>query len=121
MKKTNEYKKLMKVLGIKRRDGRLWVNKMYGISEERTDDKIAVKPFIVEPAYVNYSEGATINVGNYQSVRIDVGISLPCYVEEIDDAFIKAKEIVSKKIDEEIEKIKNPAKAVINGINGNDK
>lgn len=115
MKKTNEYKKLMKVLGIKRRDGRLWVSKMYNGVEERTDGKIAVKPFVVEPAYVNYSEGATINVGNYQSVRVDVGISLPCYIEEINDAFIKAKEIVGKRIDEEIEKIKNPVKTGFSG------
>ncbi len=104
--KTNEYKKIFKMFGIKRRDGRLWVQRRYGDKEDRNDEMIPVKPFVVEPAYVNYSEGATINVGNYQSVRVDVGITLPTYVEEIEGAFEKAKQIVSERINKEIDEIK---------------
>lgn len=105
-KNNKEYKKLLSVLGIKKRNGRLWVVKQYGETSERKDEMIEVKPFVVEPAYVNYSEGVTLNVGNFQSIRIDVGITLPTYIEEIDSAYKKAKEIVDKQINEEIVKYK---------------
>lgn len=111
--KNNEFRKFMRVLGIKKRDGRIWVSKMYkGGKEERSDEKIGISPFVVEPAYVTFSEGVTLNIGNYQSVRIDVGISLPTYVNEIDDAFVVAKQIVNDRINKEIVEVRNEIKEV---------
>jgi len=113
--RKREDKKLLRALGIKKRDGRIWVEKKYNGTQERQDTKIPIQPFVVEPAYVNYSAGVTLNMGNYQSARIDVGISLPTYVEEISDAYKQAIEIVDKIMEEEVNKLRNSA----NGGGGN--
>jgi len=114
--KKREDKKLLRVLGVKKRDGRIWVERRYNGTQERQDTKIPIQPFVVEPAYVNYSAGVTLNMGNYQSARIDVGISLPTYIEEIPDAYKQAIGIVDKVIEEEVNKLKN---STSNGGGGN--
>ena len=43
----------------------------------------AVAIFKTEPAYVRASAGKTCNLGNYESLRVDVAITMPCYVEEV--------------------------------------
>lgn len=55
---------------------------------ERTfsEETIGVHTFITEPAKVGTKVGATINLGNYDSVRIDVWCEVPCYKEEMDEA-----------------------------------
>lgn len=70
----------------------------------------------VEPALVRVSAGSTINLGNFESMRIDVSVTLPCRVEDIDDTYVRASEFVSDKMAEE-EQVwlggpanKNPAK-----------
>lgn len=37
------------------------------------------------PAYVHVGAGRTINLGDYNSLKLDVSITLPCYVEEVED------------------------------------
>ncbi len=53
-------------------------------SEER--QVIEVHRFATEPAYARVAKGITANMGNYESLRIDVGVTLPCYAEEIEEA-----------------------------------
>lgn len=36
------------------------------------------KLFKEEPAYVSFSTGLTINLGNYESKKVDIGITRPC-------------------------------------------
>lgn len=71
------------------------------------DNKIETKrirKFVTEPAYVRVGNGVTKNLGNYESLRLDVSISMPCYREEVDAVFTKLSEQVGKMLDTEISK-----------------
>jgi hypothetical protein len=70
-----------------------------GITErsETSDDTLTVHKFITEPASVRVGMGMTISLGNYESVRIDVNLSVPCYKEEVNDAYAYASEWVQAK------------------------
>lgn len=74
-------------------------------SEER--EQIEVSPFVTDPAYVTFACGATLNMGNYQSLRIDVRVSLPCYIEEIDEMYTTAKKWADERLDKELKELKN--------------
>lgn len=59
---------------------------------------------------VGYKMGYTKNLGNYESMRIDITINVPANYDQLEDAFEFAKEwadekmnAVVKEIDEEIE------------------
>ena len=40
---------------------------------------------------VKYSKGRTINPGNFESIRIDIGLELECDEADLDDAFNRIK------------------------------
>lgn len=73
-------------------NGTMNVTKMYSkagqiIKEENApEETIAIKSFETEPAKVNVDLSLTINLGNYESLKLGCGVMLPCYVEEIVDA-----------------------------------
>jgi len=75
------------------------------LPEEKTE-VIEVHRFVVEPAKVQVGRGLTLNMGNYESARLDVGIEVPCYVEEVDSAYEWARRWVEKRIGEEHKSIK---------------
>lgn len=58
---------------------------------EEQDELIEVQVFVVKPAEVRFGVGATINMGNFESARVDVMVTVPCYKEEVDDAYEFAK------------------------------
>ena len=43
------------------------------------NDRIRIRPFVTTPANVSVKGGATVNLGNYESARVDVMLSCPCY------------------------------------------
>ena len=56
---------------------------------------------------VGFAMGFTKNLGNYESMRVDVSLHIPCYPDEIGEIFEKAKQWVDDKLTEtkaEIEK-----------------
>ena len=57
-------------------------------------------------ASVGFGMARTINLGNYQSARVEVRIDCPCYKAEISDVFDDVRDLVKCHIDEEIEEIK---------------
>ena len=59
------------------------------------------------PARIEFGAGATINMGNFESARIDVRLSVPCKLdpESIDSAYEFAREWVSSRIDDEAESL----------------
>ena len=54
-----------------------------------------------EPAHVRFGAGVTINMGDFNSLRLDCAVTLPCRPEEIEQAFIKASDFVAEKIADE--------------------
>lgn len=79
-------------------------------SEER--EQIEVSRFVTDPAYITFACGATKNMGNYESLRIEVRVTLPCYIEEIDEMYLKAKEWVDNRLDKELSELAGKTKAV---------
>jgi hypothetical protein len=66
--------------------------------EENESNQLEVMTFQVEPAYVRASFGLTINMGNYESVKCDVSVTLPCYVEEIPEALSVAQKLAEDEV-----------------------
>lgn len=56
---------------------------------------------IAHPALVRVGIGTTVNMENYEFLRIDVSVTLPCHPEDIEDTYIRASEFVGEKLTEE--------------------
>lgn len=69
------------------------------------DELIQVSPFLVEPAEVGCSRGITINMGNFESARVDVSVKVPCYREELDEAYEFAARFTEERLMNERDKV----------------
>lgn len=67
---------------------------------EATEEEVMV--FETTPAYVRASAGVTKNLGDYESLRLDVSITIPCYVEHVEETYQEAATWVSERLDQEI-------------------
>lgn len=75
------------------------------ISEE--EKRLEIRPFITATANVSVKTGATFPLSvPYSSARIDIMLSVPCYVEEMVEVFEQTKDLVAELMDEEVRKIK---------------
>jgi hypothetical protein len=54
-----------------------------------------------EVAYVKIGAGCTINMQNFESLRIDCAVTLPCLPHEIDQAAEEASQFVYERMTEE--------------------
>lgn len=95
----------VKTQGGKIRTSKVYPN--YSSQSEEEQQEIEVNHFLTEPAKISCSKGRTVNLGNYESARVDVHVTLPTYVEEIEDAYQQARSLIDEKISEEVEKITN--------------
>lgn len=73
-----------------------------GVDEEKRK-AIEVRQFSTDPAFVRVAAGVTKNLGNYESLRVDVSLTVPCYVEEIEKVQKRAAELVASMLDDEVE------------------
>ena len=55
-----------------------------------------------EPAFITVSYSMTKNLGNYESAKIQVGLTLPCYPEEVEEKYPEVRQFVEEKLMEEI-------------------
>jgi len=57
----------------------------------------------VNKAKIDYTMGRTLNLGDFESVKIQVGLSLECEADrkEIEQAFLRAKRFVDSKLAEQ--------------------
>lgn len=53
------------------------------------------------PAYIKVAAGLTINMGNFESLRIDCAVTLPCRRESLQEAHQIASDFVAERISEE--------------------
>lgn len=66
--------------------------------------KMKVRIFMTDPMYVGLKKGATINMGNYSNVKVEVFINVPCYIEEANEVFKQVASWTDKKLTEEVDK-----------------
>ena len=78
------------------------INKESTNTEDVKDSITEVVIFKTEPAYVRVSAGKTCNLGNYESLRVDVAITMPCYVEEVVDTQKKVADMVAAMLETEL-------------------
>lgn len=78
---------------------------------EVKEETLAVHRFLTAPATVGIDLGLTINTGNFESARISVSVSVPCYREEIDGAYEWAKNFVEERIKAEVADIQAQKKS----------
>lgn len=74
------------------------------VAEENTQQEEMGSSYFppgVEPAFVRVSVGSTYNLGNFESLRIDVSVTMPCRVEDIDKTYLTASEYCAEKLQEE--------------------
>jgi hypothetical protein len=76
-----------------------------GQSEETESENILVNKFVTTPASVSVNLGTTINLGDFQSARVGVTVTVPCYVEELEGAYEFAKEFAEAKIEQEVAEV----------------
>lgn len=95
---------------IEAREAVLHVSKTIFGGETEEEERIAVRPFETTPATISVKAGATINLGNYESARFDILLTVPCYKEEVDDVFLRVKEWVDERVAQEYKETKKAAK-----------
>lgn len=74
-------------------------------SQDGDPETIEIHEFATNPAIVSISYPVKLTKA-YQTVGITVGVSLPCYVEEIAQGFEKANSLVVERMKIEMPKIK---------------
>lgn len=72
-----------------------------GIEEEKRK-VLNVRKFETDPAFVRVGAGVTKSTAPYESIRIEVAITVPCYVEEIEAVYQRAEALVSDMLEESI-------------------
>lgn len=98
-------------------EGKKWVRRQFrsmgkDVGEgEYEEHQVLVDVFETEPAIVEGGMGMTINLGNYESLRIDVGVKMPCYKEEIAQAHEKIFEMVMSELFRRTTEVKEVLKA----------
>jgi hypothetical protein len=85
------------------KDGRL-------VSEATEEDTIAIHTFITQPAEVGVTLGGTVNLGNFESARLDITCKIPAYREEIEEAYEYAFKFADDKLNEQLNKMLSAAK-----------
>lgn len=73
---------------------------------EGGEKPLAVHRFLTEPAKVEVGLGLTLNIGNFESAKISVSITVPCYKEEVEDAYDWAKNWVAERTQAEVKSIR---------------
>lgn len=62
-------------------------------SDLETEEIIEVRRFVTQPAICRFGFPIKRSI-DYQSVGLEISVDLPCYVEEIEHGFVRAKDIV---------------------------
>lgn len=90
-------------------EGKIWVHARIcrpGEPDEDLEDseEIEVQVFDVEPAYARVGAGVTKKIREYESLRVDVGASIPCYREQLAEQMEVTAEFVAERLDIECDK-----------------
>lgn len=68
--------------------------------EEAVGDAVRFPPDR-PPAYVSVAVGQTVKIGEFEFLRMDVAVSLPVFVEDIETGYAEASDFAGDKLNEE--------------------
>lgn len=87
--------------GLTVREGKWYVERSGAMGDAAERGLIPVQPFVSAPAYVNVKFGMTIPIARFEPVRLDVGLSMPCYPADVDRTYEEAAKWVSDRIEKD--------------------
>jgi len=93
-----------KKIKINEKEATVSVSRTVLKQQSERNKKIKIRPFVTDTASVSVKMGLTIPLGGYSSARVDVMISVPCYIEEIPLVYKETHSLVEKLIDAEAAK-----------------
>lgn len=102
---TEEYLSAMGVNIIKKKkvgESMTSVQKPTGAENQKMASTAEVE---TDGTLIHFEIGHTKNLGNYESIRFHVGVTLPAKVDTMDAAFDAAKEWADKKIEECVDEV----------------
>ncbi len=102
---TEEYLKAMGVTILKKKkvgESMTSVQKPTGAENQKMASTQEVE---TDGTLIHFEIGHTKNLGNYESIRFHVGVTLPATVQGMDMAFDAAKKWADKKIDECVDEV----------------
>jgi hypothetical protein len=104
------------------RTGNMWVRRTFPKGEEFEQQNIEVGVFATDAASAYAKVGRTLNMGNYESFKLEVGITLPCYLEEIQEGIDVAFTLASRKLGQEVRRVAAELKLAdsVSGLTEND-
>ncbi|UOX39968.1 hypothetical protein [Vibrio phage V-YDF132] len=73
------------------------------VHEKEIPVSMPEKEFTQPTANVGYSAGITKNLGDFNSMKIQVSLHMPCYVHEVEPTFDFTRKFVDDKINEVLE------------------
>jgi hypothetical protein len=81
----------------------------YPRQDATTTEKITVKtyPDNIPLASVSVEGSITKNLGNYESLRVQASVTLPCAVPEIDRAYAEAWRLVETELTNKVNQVNN--------------
>jgi len=94
-----------KNVALAEREGSITVTTTVLNETKEKRKKIQIRPFVTNPASVSVKLGSTIPTGDYSSVRIDVMITAPCYIEEVPEMYKKVKKMVHALLNKEVDRL----------------
>lgn len=68
-------------------------------------EKTSTEPLHTDGTLVGFKMGYTKNLGNYESVRVEVSLVLPTYTENVEHAYKVAKDWADNKLTEAVAEI----------------
>lgn len=90
---------------VTKKDGIIRVTTTVLKKQKETVKKIDIRPFVTDTANMSIKFGATIPTADYANIRVDVMISVPCYVEEMLSVFEQARDMADDLLDKEVERL----------------
>lgn len=73
---------------------------------ETKNETLQVQQFVTDCAKVTVSKGLTLNLGNYESARVEISVTFPCYREEVDAAYKYADSWVEQRLGAEVSSVR---------------
>jgi len=90
------------------------IGKANELPEPSHDDAvIAVHQFQTQPAEVAVEYKLVMNLGNYEAAHLGVTVKVPCYKEELDDAYDFAAAWAEDRLNAEKKKISGDDEATL--------
>jgi hypothetical protein len=74
--------------------------------ETSSEEVVGILKFKGPVAKVRRGYGLTLNLSNYESARLDVGVEVPCYLQDVDAADEWARVWVEERVVKEVENVR---------------